>query len=312
MHLFFLCEEIPAFTRNLVGPNDSLYVGRGPWQHDSIRRASNIHCNKDFREVQSSEALSLCCQQRASSDASRSGRPRGVPPPAAPAMASPSSSSSSRHHHHHRAPLPLRAREPRPPPSPPRRFVLPDPASPAVHARWVFLPTCVSICDGPGGASHGHARHCHFVFSHGALPSASMAALVLWLARASSALGNGCLQGVRWNVHWQPGLPVRFSSQKTELRCSCKARAISWWYILSCWLSDIVLNNFHCWCFYSGFLPTLEPGVSAVYLCRRARSTTCSVLMDDRSQGELDGAKVNYFLAFHRQGKIFMYNMGKH
>ncbi|KAG2581724.1 hypothetical protein PVAP13_6KG085835 [Panicum virgatum] len=40
-----------------------------------------------------------------------------------------------------------------------------------------------------------------------------------------------------------------------------------------------------------GFLPTLEPGVSAVYLCRRARSTTCSVLMDDRSQGELDGAK---------------------
>ncbi|CAO2176394.1 unnamed protein product [Urochloa humidicola] len=40
-----------------------------------------------------------------------------------------------------------------------------------------------------------------------------------------------------------------------------------------------------------GFLPTLEPGISAVYLCQRVHSTTCSVSLDDRLQGELDGAK---------------------
>ncbi|XP_039816398.1 nucleolar GTP-binding protein 1-like isoform X4 [Panicum virgatum] len=40
-----------------------------------------------------------------------------------------------------------------------------------------------------------------------------------------------------------------------------------------------------------GFLPTLELGVSAVYLCRRVHSPTCSVLVEDRLQGELDGAK---------------------
>ncbi|CAL5008289.1 unnamed protein product [Urochloa decumbens] len=40
-----------------------------------------------------------------------------------------------------------------------------------------------------------------------------------------------------------------------------------------------------------GFLPTLEPWVSAVYLCQQAHSTTCSVSLDDRLQGELDGAK---------------------
>ncbi|KAF8712961.1 hypothetical protein HU200_028749 [Digitaria exilis] len=40
-----------------------------------------------------------------------------------------------------------------------------------------------------------------------------------------------------------------------------------------------------------GFLPTLEPGVSAVYLFRQVHSTTCSVSLDDRLQGELDGAK---------------------
>jgi len=40
-----------------------------------------------------------------------------------------------------------------------------------------------------------------------------------------------------------------------------------------------------------GFLPTVELGVSAVYLCRRVHSPTCSVLAEDRLQGELDGAK---------------------
>ncbi|RLN03809.1 nucleolar GTP-binding protein 1 [Panicum miliaceum] len=40
-----------------------------------------------------------------------------------------------------------------------------------------------------------------------------------------------------------------------------------------------------------GFLTTLEPGVSAVYLCQRARSISCNVLMEDRLQGELDGSK---------------------
>ncbi|CAL5010305.1 unnamed protein product [Urochloa decumbens] len=47
----------------------------------------------------------------------------------------------------------------------------------------------------------------------------------------------------------------------------------------------------HDRCLPKGFLPTLELGVSAVYLCRRVHSTTCSVSLDDRLQGELDGAK---------------------
>ncbi|KAJ1267384.1 hypothetical protein BS78_07G052200 [Paspalum vaginatum] len=41
-----------------------------------------------------------------------------------------------------------------------------------------------------------------------------------------------------------------------------------------------------------GFLPTLEAEGSALYLCRRAHSATCSVSLDDRLQVGLDGAKV--------------------
>ncbi|XP_066326027.1 nucleolar GTP-binding protein 1-like isoform X2 [Miscanthus floridulus] len=37
-----------------------------------------------------------------------------------------------------------------------------------------------------------------------------------------------------------------------------------------------------------GSLSTLEPGISSVYLCRRAHSATCSYTLDDRLQGELD------------------------
>ncbi|CAM0911189.1 unnamed protein product [Alopecurus aequalis] len=36
-----------------------------------------------------------------------------------------------------------------------------------------------------------------------------------------------------------------------------------------------------------GFLPTLERGVSTVYMCRRVHSATCSVSLDDRSQAGL-------------------------
>lgn len=61
----------------------------------------------------------------------------------------------------------------------------------------------------------------------------------------------------------------------------------------------------------SGFLHTLEPGVSAVYLCRRVHSTACSVSLDGRLQGELDGAKVNYFLTFISDA-IFHVEQGKH
>ncbi|KAL6658978.1 hypothetical protein ACP70R_003018 [Stipagrostis hirtigluma subsp. patula] len=40
-----------------------------------------------------------------------------------------------------------------------------------------------------------------------------------------------------------------------------------------------------------GFLPALEPGVLAVHLGRRVLSAACSVSVDDRLQGELDGLK---------------------
>ncbi|TVU42921.1 hypothetical protein EJB05_09346 [Eragrostis curvula] len=40
-----------------------------------------------------------------------------------------------------------------------------------------------------------------------------------------------------------------------------------------------------------GFLPSLEPGVSAVHLCRRVLSAASSVSLDDMLQGELDSAK---------------------
>ncbi|WVZ94975.1 hypothetical protein U9M48_040795 [Paspalum notatum var. saurae] len=40
-----------------------------------------------------------------------------------------------------------------------------------------------------------------------------------------------------------------------------------------------------------GFLPALEAEGSALYLCRLVHSATCSVLLDDRLQGGLDGAK---------------------
>ncbi|WVZ94972.1 hypothetical protein U9M48_040792 [Paspalum notatum var. saurae] len=43
--------------------------------------------------------------------------------------------------------------------------------------------------------------------------------------------------------------------------------------------------------FNSGFLPALEAEGSALYLCRRVHSATCSVSLDDRLQGGLDGAK---------------------
>jgi hypothetical protein len=46
----------------------------------------------------------------------------------------------------------------------------------------------------------------------------------------------------------------------------------------------------------SGSLSTLEPGISSVYLCRRACSATCSYTLDDRLQGELDDMNVNSFL----------------
>ena len=55
----------------------------------------------------------------------------------------------------------------------------------------------------------------------------------------------------------------------------------------------------------SGFLPTLEQGVSTVYMCRRAHSATCSVSLDERSQAGLtDGSNVYSFPILH-QARIF-------
>ena len=51
----------------------------------------------------------------------------------------------------------------------------------------------------------------------------------------------------------------------------------------------------------SGFLPTLEQGVSTVYMCRRAHSATCSVSLDERSQAGLtDGSNVYSFPILHQ------------
>jgi len=48
--------------------------------------------------------------------------------------------------------------------------------------------------------------------------------------------------------------------------------------------------------FNSGFLSTMEVGISSVYLGQRAHSATCSYSLDDRLQGELDDMNVSSFL----------------
>jgi hypothetical protein len=64
---------------------------------------------------------------------------------------------------------------------------------------------------------------------------------------------------------------------------------------------DAVLNmSYLCSC-NSGFLPTLEPGVPIIYMCRRVHTATSTVSLDDRSQAGLtDGSNVHYFPIIHQ------------
>jgi hypothetical protein len=101
---------------------------------------------------------------------------------------------------------------PPPPPPPPRSSPTPCPraapttvASPKVRlARHRLscppralgvLPTGVSICDGPGGASHGHATATLSSRKGRCFARRWLPLCCGW--RASSVLGNGCLQVVR-------------------------------------------------------------------------------------------------------------------
>jgi hypothetical protein len=57
---------------------------------------------------------------------------------------------------------------------------------------------------------------------------------------------------------------------------------------------------YRCSC-NSGFLPTLEPGVPIIYMCRRVHTATSSVSLHDRSQAGLtDGSNVHYFPIIHQ------------
>lgn len=59
--------------------------------------------------------------------------------------------------------------------------------------------------------------------------------------------------------------------------------------------------------FNSGFLSTLEPGISGVSLCRRAHAT-CSYSLDDKLQGELDDIQVNSFTNILLASQFHMFN----